>query len=363
MSQSPDLEQIMSYFQTESGGAPSRYVEFPRTPLAPVKPLPGKRRIQTLPPPAPPPPTPEPSTPELSITPEKSSTALSGEWPALDAILGKERTGRPTSIRKWPTILMTGSVGGTGKTLLLASIAARLALRGRPVIVVDLNGTSYLPFLFIGSHKVSTTRMGRIWTSFFHEGVQIPLLSVRTDGPLSGATDPGIDLSFSDLYNEIRAEAPALVSLPDLPLPLILVDLDASGRPIFEETVTRAQIALSPVAPEIPSLLAAKEMENYFGTLESGKGIYCERYYIINRLSGDNPFHAHLRSRFESLLSRRLCPVIIPEDPLLESLLARGEPFLTILSRIGVSRAIEETGRWLLDRCESLERTEQAKEA
>jgi cellulose biosynthesis protein BcsQ len=357
MSQSPDLERIMSYFQTESGGAPSRYVEFPLTPPAPVKPLPGKRRGQTLPPPAPPPPTPEPS-----ITLEESSAALSGEWPALDAILGKGRTGRPTSRRQWPTILMTGSVGGTGKTLLLASIGATLALRGRPVIVVDLNGTSYLPFLFIGSHKVSTTRMGRIWTSFFHEGVQIPLLSVRTDGPLSGTTDPGIDLSFSDLYNEIRAEAPALVSFPDLPLPLILVDLDASGRPIFEETVTRAQIALSPVAPEIPSLLAAKEMENYFGMLESGKGIYCERYYIVNRFSGDNPFHAHLRNRFESLLNRRLCPVIIPEDPLLESLLARGEPFPGTLSKIGIFRANEDIGRWLLEKCEALDRTEQARE-
>jgi hypothetical protein len=365
MSQSPDLERIMSYFH-KGAETEATYVEFPSTLPKPVRPQPEPPRTRPIP--APPRPAPPPVERPVSVPPAHrpaphfQGPALPGEWPALDEALRKGLPEGAGTEGAWTPILMTGLAGGTGKTLLLTLLATTLALRNTPVILVDLNGSSFIPFLFIGCHRVETTRVGRAWTSYFHEGRQIPLLSVRVEGPFSGDPDSGTDLTFSDLYHEIRAEAPALFPFSDAARPTILIDLAASARPVFEETVSRSRLVLSPIIPEIPSLLSVKELENYFEALETGKGIYCERFYLPNRFSGENPFHAHLLGKFQWLLNRRLCPVVVPEDPALGSFLAQGETFRRLLVQNGITHTLGPVLGWLAEKCEALNRIERSKE-
>lgn len=351
MSQSPDLDRIKSYFQMARRGEESPYVEFrpdvqnvslsaesaPRKSLSP----PPLRKT----PPSPPEPLPVPPS--------------SDELPALDRAIG---ISRPTIVqpeKRWPVVLITGPAGGTGKTLLLASLAVQWALMGRPAVVLDLSPSSFLSFLFLGQQKTETARSGKIWTSFFMNGEKIPLLSVRMDPPFYSPT--GTDLAFTDLYHEIRKEAPALYTFPKHPVPLILLDLPMANRVLFEEAVGFGPLVIAPLIPEIPSLLAAKEMENFFERAETEKGTYCERYYIINRLHHGNAFHHHLSGRFEWLLKSRLCPLSIPENPSLEALLAKGENFLGIHSDVEFPAVFEQVSRWVLDRIDLLTRTGNAR--
>jgi cellulose biosynthesis protein BcsQ len=350
VSQSPDLDRIKSYFQMSRRGEESPYVEFRQD--AQKMSLPAESaRPRPLSPPVRTPPR-QPVTP-VPVPPS------SDELPALDRAIGKSRPTIVQTEKRWPAVLITGPAGGTGKTLLLASMAAQWALMGRSVIVLDLSPSSFLSFLFLGQQKTETARAGKIWTSFFMNGEKIPLLSVRMDPPFYSRS--GTDLAFTDLYHEIRKEAPALYSFPHHPTPVILLDLPMANRSLFEEAVDFGPLVIAPLIPEIPSLLAAKEMENFFDRAEAEKGIYCERYYIINRLHHGNSFHNHLAGRFDWLLNTRLCPLSIPENPALETLLAKGENFLGIQSDIEFPAVFEQVSRWVLDRLDLQVRTGSAR--
>ena len=346
MSQSPDLDRIKSHFQ-KTGEEPFPYVEFPQEQTKP--PLSGARaRTVSLPPPSRNPPLPS----RESLLPRIAT----GEWAALDRAIGKGRSLQRQSEQHWPCVLVTGSAGGTGKTLLAASLAAQWSLSGRPVVLLDLNASSFLSFLFLGKKKTESVRAGKIWTTYARPGEAIPLLSVRFQSPLSGSG--GTECAFSDLYHEIRLEAPSLFPLSPRTLPLILVDMPLYPPSLIEEAAGMSPLVLLPTLPEIPSLLAAKEMENFFERTEADRGLYFERYYILNRINENRPLHQNLAARFQWLLGSRLCPVTIAENPAMEDLLANGHSFLNLPTENQAPVLSDRIARWVMEKSDVLSRHE-----
>ena len=346
MSQSPDLERIKAHFQT-TDDASVPYVEF-RQETRKLSPSgTGARTVRFAPPPRK---IPLPPGDALATQP------ASGEWTALDRAIGRSRTSPRQPEQHWPCVLVTGPAGGTGKTLLLASLAARWSLSGRPVVLLDLTSSSFLSFLFLGIKKSESVRTGKIWTTYARPGETLPLLSIRFQSPLFGAGEP--ECAFSDLYHEIRMEVPALLPLSSHTLPLILVDLPLSPPALIEEATGMSPLVLLPLLPEIPSLLAAKEMENFFERTEAEKGLYTERYYILNRLDETRSFHQNLAGRFQWLLGSRLCPVTIPDNPSMEDRLAKGQSFLDMPDENVSLLLCDRIARWALDKADMLARQE-----
>ncbi len=344
MSQSPDLDRIKSHFQkTADNRLP--YVEFPRETRA--KTFIGKAP-QTISFPSPQKKTALPQGDSLSPRPS------SGEWTALDRAIGNGRFQQRQSQQHWPCVVVTGSAGGTGKTLLLASLAAQWSLSGRPVILLDLTASSFLSFLFLGKKKTESIRMGKVWTTYARQGETIPLLSVRLESSFFGSGET--EWALSDLYHELRLEAPSLLPASAKILPLILIDLPLFPSSLIGEAAEMSPLVLLPVLPEIPSLLAAKEMENCFERTEAEKRLYVERFYILNRLDETRLIHQNLASRFQWLLGSRLCPHSIADNPLLEDLLARGHSFLDMPSENASPVLCDRIGRWIMEKAEILAR-------
>ena len=346
MSQSPDLDRIKSYFQTTNDNR-IPYVEFPTEPKK-NSPTGTRSRTVSFPPPQ--------KKPSLSPGDSLAFRPSTGEWTALDRAIGKGRSQQRQSEQHWPCVLVTGSAGGTGKTLLLASLAAQWSLSGRPVILLDLTASSFLSFLFLGKKKTESVRMGKIWTTYACQGETIPLLSVRFQSPSFGSGET--ECAFMDLYHELRMETPSLLTLSSGTFPLILVDIPLSPPSLLEEASEMSPLVLLPVLPEIPSLLASKEMENFFERTETEKGLYCERFYILNRLDETRSIHQSLAARFQWLLGARLCPHTIADNPLLEDLLARGHNFLDLPAEGASPVLCDRIARWVMEKAEILARQE-----
>jgi cellulose biosynthesis protein BcsQ len=267
------------------------------------------------------------------------------EWPGLKAAVSDLIPALPSPSSKWPLLVLCSLAGGSGRSTLSSVLAIENARHGRPCLLIDLNETSLYPYLFMNFRQEESIRMGRSWTFHTYEPTGIPMVVVRPDPEeLRGDEESG---ALSRLRDEIVSQAAGIFGHSGHPDPFVLIDSPPMTRQDLKETLRISSMFLSPVRPDLPSLVSVKDMEKSFDRLEREENRYCERFYVLNRFIPDHPLHQDIYEIIRQILSRRLCPFVIPEDSTVELAQARGESLLDVFSETSAAISMAEVSRWI----------------
>lgn len=267
-------------------------------------------------------------------------------WPALEAALSELVPAIPAVREKWPVLLFTGMAGGTGRSTLASAFSVANARQGRPCVLIDLNGTDIFQYLLMPFRREEFVRVGRTWTLYTYEPTRTPMIVVRPE-PGERTFEEEEDGALSRLRDDIVDQASAILTASGGPSPLLLVDAPPLSRQRLYEASLFTSLILSPVKPDLPSLISVKELEKSFEMFEREQARYCERYYLLNRFVQDSPLHQDIYGIFRQILSRRLCPFVIPEDPSVELSLAKGASFLDGFPESPAASSMAEASRWI----------------
>ncbi len=120
----------------------------------------------------------------------------------------------------------------------------------------------------------------------------------------------------------------------------------------------RSSSSISPFTISAPSchLLSCKQfvfasfdpLRNQLpNRIERNESRYCERFYLLNRFVSNHPLHQDISEVFRQILSRKLCPFVIPDDPAVEVALAKGESLLDVFSENSATISMTEAARWI----------------
>ena len=267
------------------------------------------------------------------------------EWPGLKAAVADLVPALPPAPRDWPVLVLTGLAGGSGRSTLASFLAVENARQGRPCLLVDLNETSIYPYLLMTFRSEESVRTGRSWTLYTSEPAKATLIVVRPEtGECGPEEDPG---HLSRLREEIASQAAPLLASATPRKPLVLFDAPPLTRSRLHEVSRFASLVLSPIRPDLPSLLSVKDMEKSFDRFEQEEIRNCERYYVLNRFVPDHPLHQDIHEIFRQILARRLCPFVVPEDPSVELALAKGASLLDSFSETPAALSMADVCRWV----------------
>jgi cellulose biosynthesis protein BcsQ len=281
---------------------------------------------------------------------EPSAPGQGERWPALEAALSELVPVLAGARQEWPLLLFTGLSGGGGRSTLASVLSVVSARQGRPCLLIDLNETNIFQYLLMPFRREEFVRVGRTWTLYSYEPTQTPMIVVRPDlGERPGEEEAGF---LERLRDEITDQASGILTVSGGPTPLLLVDAPPFSRQGLYEASLLSSLILSPVRPDLPSLVSIREMEKSFEAFEREQARYCERFYLLNRFQRDNPLHNDIYGIFRQILSRRLCPFVIPEDPAVELSLAKGASFLDTFPETPAATSMEEVSRWIVSRLE-----------
>lgn len=362
MSGSSDIKRIMEIFNAARGNA-APYREFERAPLRSpdtsfdretpegLRNPPAPEAVFDLPSPGPP----EPNLFSVGslrsrnvFRPAEPRAPREG-WPALDAALSDLTPAVPAIPAPWPVILFAGMAGGSGRSTLASIVSLTYARQGRPSVLIDLNETNLFQYLLMEFKREEFVRVGRTWTLYTYEPTATSLIVVRPDPFLSGLEEEN-DRALSRLKDEIVEQASAILPPSGGRPPLLLIDAPPLTRARLSEAALLSSLVVSPIKPDLPSLISIKELEKTFEACEREQGRYCERYYLLNRFISDHPLHQDIYGIFRQILSRRLCPFVIPEDPQVELALAKGASLLDAFSESPAATSLDEAARWIATR-------------
>ena len=268
------------------------------------------------------------------------------QWPALEAALLELVPAISGAPADWPVLLFTGMAGGCGRSTLLAGLSIMTARQGRPCLLIDLNETNLFPYLLMEFRKEEFIRVGRTWTLYTYEPTATSMIVVRPE-PGESALEENEAGALSRLKDEIVDQAAGLLPPSATRTPLVLVDSPPMTRQRLYEASLFSSLILSPVKPDLPSLISIKEMEKDFESFEREQARYCERFYVLNRFVAEHPLHQDIFGIFRQILSRRLCPVVIPEDPTVELALAKGASLMDAFSTSPAATSIAEAATWI----------------
>lgn len=268
------------------------------------------------------------------------------EWKGIKAAVSDLVPSLPPSPDRWPVMMLSSLAGGSGRSTLTSVLAVENARRGRPSLLIDLNETSLYPYLFMIFHHEESIRIGRNWTFYTYEPTGVPIIVIRPEPEefQEGKSEEGF---LTGLRDEIVAQASTFLSQMECSNPMVLIDAPPMTRQSFQEASGLASILLSPIRPDLPSLLSVKDMEKTFERIEREESRYCERFYVLNRFVPDHPLHQDVYDVFRQILARRLCPFVIPEDPTVELSLAKGESLLDVFPETPAAVSMAECARWI----------------
>lgn len=267
------------------------------------------------------------------------------EWPGLKAAVSELIPALPSPPSKWPLLVLSSLAGGSGRSTLSSVLVTENARHGRPCLLIDLNETSIYPYLFMNFRQEESIRMGRSWTFHTYEPTGVPMVVVRPDPEeLRGGEGSG---ALSRLRDEIVTQAAGIFGNTGHPDPFVLIDSPPMTRQDLQDSLRTSSILLSPIRPDLPSLVSVKDMEKNFERFEREENRYCERFYVLNRFIPDHPLHQDIYEIFRQILSRRLCPFVIPEDSTVELSQARGESLLDVFPETPAAISMVEVSRWM----------------
>ena len=280
------------------------------------------------------------------LDPPQATIREPEEWPGIKAVVSDLVPALPTHPTRWPVMILTSFAGGSGRSTLASVLAVENARQGRPCLLIDLNESSMYPYLLMAFRQEESIRIGSSWTFYTYKPTGVPILVIRPD-PGDFQEIAAGTARLSQLRDDFVAQTSAFFSQSGYPDPFILIDAPPMNRPFLQEATNVASLILSPIRPDFPSLLSVKEMEKSFDRIEREESRYCERFYLLNRFESNHPLHQDIYEIFRQILSRRLCPFVIPDDPTVEVALAKGESLLDVFSETSATVSMTEAARWI----------------
>jgi cellulose biosynthesis protein BcsQ len=280
------------------------------------------------------------------LAPPQATIREPEEWPGIKAVVSDLVPALPVSPTRWPVMFLTSFAGGSGRSTMASVLIVENARQGRPCLLIDLNESSMYPYLLMAFRQEESVRTGSSWTFYTYKPTGVPIIVIRPD-PEDVQEIAAGSARLSTLRDDLVAQASSLFAQSGGLDPLVLIDGPPMTRPFFEEATGVASLILSPIKPDFPSLLSVKEMEKSFDRIERNESRYCERFYLLNRFVSNHPLHQDISEVFRQILSRKLCPFVIPDDPAVEVALAKGESLLDVFSENAATISMTEAARWI----------------
>jgi ATP-binding protein involved in chromosome partitioning len=254
-------------------------------------------------------------------------------------------------------VAFASAKGGTGKSTMVANVAAALALKGRKIGIADadLDAPSVAPMLGLPRVRLISTR-GTVEPANGPFGIRIIANDPSTDEP--PANFAGDDLRPEAGDSPVAHEAEEFTSLDDLiarvrfgALDLLLIDLPPGFKHAMWlcQSVERAGVVIVLPASATAAGAVRRSLEQarrkgvrIIGLLENMHGFYCGHCHSVRPLLPPSDVAALARDFDVPILGR------VPFDSRLAESCDNGRPFVREYPDAPVTKLINEAAQALL---------------
>ena len=263
-----------------------------------------------------------------SKAPQSIDTPLQTAWRALEPSFLSS-----VEIRKGETapavrMALFSLNGGVGKTTLAASIAQSLSSSSKGTVLVNCSsGFALEQYL-----QIKGARLGGVSflsTGTCSEAVPVPVIDAC---PLEG---------FDGVKQQQRER---LIQEAVQQADLVLFDMPVIANAESRSLLLGTDLLVVPIVPDLQSTATVALLDAFLCSKEKvGPNVH----FVLNRYDSERSFHREVRARFEAILEKRLLPVVIPEDPLIQDATASGLTVLDYAPHSEVSREIDALAQML----------------
>lgn len=244
-------------------------------------------------------------------------------------------------------IAVVSGKGGVGKSTLTANIAVALGLRGKRVLILDLDPQN-AQRIHLGMDPEEVAGLSR-------EGVSLDAIFESPFGvkfiPFGRVLDSELVefetfLGLNKYWLEQRIE-----SLEPSEFDYVLIDTPPGASVFLQQALYAATRALVVLLPDAASMATIPRITNLIEEHTAGKTKFHGCYFLLNQMPSQSPLSHQVRSTLTAHYSKQMVPIAIQKDVGVAQALAFERPVLHYEPTCPAGQNILSTADWLIDSC------------
>jgi cellulose synthase operon protein YhjQ len=276
-----------------------------------------------------------PSTSSVEEMREATPGPDKSHWFVLNNVLGRasERQAPASEPEDDVPVLQVFSLaGGTGKSILVATLGRALSSRGERVLLVEATPIGSLQYFFGACD--------------WRPGV------IRTFRPPDSKSDAPVRLASiapESLLPESANQTSIAVDIRKWAqgASRAIVDVGTGSASAMQALSKISLLVLVPLVPDVNSLVSAKVIDSFFLRHSGASVRQSDIFYVLNQFDSSQPLHHDVRRVLQKRLGHRLLPMALERAPEMSEALAEGMTIMDYAPDSKASANFTSLANWL----------------
>lgn len=246
------------------------------------------------------------------------------------------------------TIAFVSGKGGVGKSTLAVNVAVGLALRGKRVLLIDLDpqNSQRLHLGMDPDEIAGLTREGIAQTSIFDSPFGIQFI------PFGRVNEAELEEFEAEIKKHPNWVADGIAALDPQAFDYVVLDTPPGPTVFLKQALMAANRALVVVLADAASYATIPKIFSLIEEYTTGRTDFFGANLLINQMPVQNKLAHQVRSALFAHYADRLAPVAVHKDPRVAQALGFERPVLQYEPTCKASLDIQDVADWLLDLAE-----------
>lgn len=246
------------------------------------------------------------------------------------------------------TIAFVSGKGGVGKSTLAVNVAVALALRGKRVLLIDLDpqNSQRLHLGMDPDEIAGLTREGIAQTSIFDSPFGIQFI------PFGRVSETELEEFEAEIKKLPNWVADGIAALDTQAFDYVVLDTPPGPTVYLKQALAAANRALVVVLADAASYATIPKTYSLIEEYTTGRTDFFGANLLINQMPVQNKLAHQVRSALFAHYAEQLVPVAVHKDPHVAQALGFERPVLQYEPACKASLDIQDVADWLLDLAE-----------
>lgn len=246
------------------------------------------------------------------------------------------------------TIAFVSGKGGVGKSTLAVNVAVALALRGKRVLLIDLDPQN-AQRLHLGMDPdeiAGLTREGIAQTSIFDSPFGIQFI------PFGRVSEAELEDFEAELMKHTGWVADGIAALDASAFDFVVLDTPPGPTVFLQQALLAANRALIVVLADAASYATIPKIISLVDEYTAGRADFFGANLLINQMPVQSKLGHQVRSAVFANYADKVVPIAVHKDPRVAQALGFERPVLQYEPNCKASLDIQSVADWLLDSVE-----------